>query len=107
MFRLAPHFENGRGKSPYDPKMLSVSLLLGELDELQEAVAFSQQGAAASERLFILQQRPQQQLSPSVPWQTESFTLALRLISWGGTLLFSVHWGTIIQSGRSSMTQDG
>ncbi|XP_069020897.1 semaphorin-3aa [Embiotoca jacksoni] len=32
IFRLASHFENGRGKSPYDPKMLSASLLLdGEL----------------------------------------------------------------------------
>uniref|UniRef100_A0A3Q3VUD2 Sema domain, immunoglobulin domain (Ig), short basic domain, secreted, (semaphorin) 3Aa n=1 Tax=Mola mola TaxID=94237 RepID=A0A3Q3VUD2_MOLML len=32
IFRLAPHFENGRGKSPYDPKMLSASLLIdGEL----------------------------------------------------------------------------
>uniref|UniRef100_A0A8C5G285 Sema domain, immunoglobulin domain (Ig), short basic domain, secreted, (semaphorin) 3Aa n=1 Tax=Gouania willdenowi TaxID=441366 RepID=A0A8C5G285_GOUWI len=32
IFRLALHFENGRGKSPYDPKMLSASLLLdGEL----------------------------------------------------------------------------
>ncbi|XP_067346577.1 semaphorin-3aa isoform X2 [Channa argus] len=31
-FRLASHFENGRGKSPYDPKMLSASLLIdGEL----------------------------------------------------------------------------
>lgn len=33
VFRLGPHFENGRGKSPYDPKMLSVSLLLGKSDE--------------------------------------------------------------------------
>lgn len=32
IFRMAPHFENGRGKSPYDPKMLSASLLIdGEL----------------------------------------------------------------------------
>uniref|UniRef100_A0A3B4YJE8 Sema domain, immunoglobulin domain (Ig), short basic domain, secreted, (semaphorin) 3Aa n=1 Tax=Seriola lalandi dorsalis TaxID=1841481 RepID=A0A3B4YJE8_SERLL len=32
IFRLASHFENGRGKSPYDPKMLSASLLIdGEL----------------------------------------------------------------------------
>uniref|UniRef100_A0A669F539 Sema domain, immunoglobulin domain (Ig), short basic domain, secreted, (semaphorin) 3Aa n=1 Tax=Oreochromis niloticus TaxID=8128 RepID=A0A669F539_ORENI len=32
IFRLASQFENGRGKSPYDPKMLSASLLLdGEL----------------------------------------------------------------------------
>uniref|UniRef100_A0A673BJF7 Semaphorin-3A-like n=1 Tax=Sphaeramia orbicularis TaxID=375764 RepID=A0A673BJF7_9TELE len=32
IFRLAQHFENGRGKSPYDPKMLSASLLIdGEL----------------------------------------------------------------------------
>uniref|UniRef100_H3D0C1 Sema domain, immunoglobulin domain (Ig), short basic domain, secreted, (semaphorin) 3Aa n=1 Tax=Tetraodon nigroviridis TaxID=99883 RepID=H3D0C1_TETNG len=32
VFRLASHFENGRGKSPYDPKMLSASLLIdGEL----------------------------------------------------------------------------
>ncbi|XP_057709584.1 semaphorin-3aa isoform X2 [Corythoichthys intestinalis] len=32
IFRLASHFENGRGKSPYDPKMLSSSLLIdGEL----------------------------------------------------------------------------
>lgn len=31
IFRLdANYFENGRGKSPYDPKMLSSSLLLGE-----------------------------------------------------------------------------
>ncbi|TKS65203.1 Semaphorin-3aa Semaphorin-1A [Collichthys lucidus] len=28
IFRLASHFENGRGKSPYDPKMLSASLLI-------------------------------------------------------------------------------
>lgn len=47
--------------------------------------------------------------SPPPPslWQTESCTLAHLLISWGGTLLFSVHWETIIQSERSSMTQDG
>lgn len=32
IFRLASHFENGRGKSPYDPKMLSASLLIGEFD---------------------------------------------------------------------------
>uniref|UniRef100_A0A669DV85 Sema domain, immunoglobulin domain (Ig), short basic domain, secreted, (semaphorin) 3Aa n=1 Tax=Oreochromis niloticus TaxID=8128 RepID=A0A669DV85_ORENI len=32
IFRLASQFENGRGKSPYDPKMLSASLLLGEFD---------------------------------------------------------------------------
>lgn len=32
IFRLTQHFENGRGKSPYDPKMLSASLLIdGEL----------------------------------------------------------------------------
>uniref|UniRef100_A0A8C6NK83 Sema domain, immunoglobulin domain (Ig), short basic domain, secreted, (semaphorin) 3Aa n=1 Tax=Nothobranchius furzeri TaxID=105023 RepID=A0A8C6NK83_NOTFU len=32
VFRLASLFENGRGKSPYDPKMLSASLLIdGEL----------------------------------------------------------------------------
>ncbi|XP_077357527.1 semaphorin-3aa isoform X2 [Festucalex cinctus] len=32
IFRLASLFENGRGKSPYDPKMLSASLLIdGEL----------------------------------------------------------------------------
>ncbi|KAG7272288.1 hypothetical protein CRUP_018586 [Coryphaenoides rupestris] len=32
IFRLATHFENGRGKSPYDPKMLSSSLMIdGEL----------------------------------------------------------------------------
>lgn len=32
IFRLASQFENGRGKSPYDPKMLSASLLIdGEL----------------------------------------------------------------------------
>ncbi|CAL8318423.1 unnamed protein product [Lota lota] len=32
IFRLASHFENGRGKSPYDPKMLSSSLMIdGEL----------------------------------------------------------------------------
>uniref|UniRef100_A0A3Q3B048 Sema domain, immunoglobulin domain (Ig), short basic domain, secreted, (semaphorin) 3Aa n=1 Tax=Kryptolebias marmoratus TaxID=37003 RepID=A0A3Q3B048_KRYMA len=32
IFRLAAQFENGRGKSPYDPKMLSASLLIdGEL----------------------------------------------------------------------------
>uniref|UniRef100_A0A8B9KK45 Semaphorin-3aa-like n=1 Tax=Astyanax mexicanus TaxID=7994 RepID=A0A8B9KK45_ASTMX len=32
VFRLDTHFENGRGKSPYDPKMLSSSLLIdGEL----------------------------------------------------------------------------
>uniref|UniRef100_UPI003AAA5A66 semaphorin-3aa isoform X3 n=1 Tax=Centroberyx gerrardi TaxID=166262 RepID=UPI003AAA5A66 len=32
IFRLESHFENGRGKSPYDPKMLSASLLIdGEL----------------------------------------------------------------------------
>ncbi|XP_068162800.1 semaphorin-3aa isoform X2 [Antennarius striatus] len=32
IFRLASYFENGRGKSPYDPKMLSASLLIdGEL----------------------------------------------------------------------------
>lgn len=32
IFRLASQFENGRGKSPYDPKMLSASLLLGKFD---------------------------------------------------------------------------
>ncbi|XP_067110202.1 semaphorin-3aa isoform X2 [Osmerus mordax] len=32
IFRLEPYFENGRGKSPYDPKMLSASILIdGEL----------------------------------------------------------------------------
>ncbi|KAK7886152.1 hypothetical protein WMY93_025773 [Mugilogobius chulae] len=32
VFRMTQHFENGRGKSPYDPKMLSASLLIdGEL----------------------------------------------------------------------------
>lgn len=32
IFRMTTHFENGRGKSPYDPKMLSASLLIdGEL----------------------------------------------------------------------------
>uniref|UniRef100_A0A8C6U5S3 Sema domain, immunoglobulin domain (Ig), short basic domain, secreted, (semaphorin) 3Aa n=2 Tax=Neogobius melanostomus TaxID=47308 RepID=A0A8C6U5S3_9GOBI len=32
IFRMTQHFENGRGKSPYDPKMLSASLLIdGEL----------------------------------------------------------------------------
>uniref|UniRef100_A0A8C7Z1F6 Sema domain, immunoglobulin domain (Ig), short basic domain, secreted, (semaphorin) 3Aa n=1 Tax=Oryzias sinensis TaxID=183150 RepID=A0A8C7Z1F6_9TELE len=32
IFRLASQFENGRGKSPYDPKMLSASILIdGEL----------------------------------------------------------------------------
>ncbi|KAM8883600.1 semaphorin-3aa isoform 1-T1 [Synchiropus picturatus] len=32
IFRLGSHYENGRGKSPYDPKMLSSSLLIdGEL----------------------------------------------------------------------------
>lgn len=25
------HFENGRGKSPYDPKLLTASLLIGTL----------------------------------------------------------------------------
>lgn len=30
MFRLEPHVENGRGKSPYDPKLLTASLLIGE-----------------------------------------------------------------------------
>ncbi|KAM6984809.1 semaphorin-3aa [Aplochiton taeniatus] len=32
IFRMAAYFENGRGKSPYDPKMLSASLMIdGEL----------------------------------------------------------------------------
>ncbi len=32
IFRLdASYFENGRGKSPYDPTMQSSSLLIGEL----------------------------------------------------------------------------
>lgn len=30
VFRLEPHVENGRGKSPYDPKLLTASLLIGE-----------------------------------------------------------------------------
>lgn len=30
MFRLEPHIENGRGKSPYDPKLLTASMLIGE-----------------------------------------------------------------------------
>ncbi len=30
VFRLAPHIENGRGKSPYDPKLLTASMLIGE-----------------------------------------------------------------------------
>uniref|UniRef100_A0A667Z3Y7 Sema domain, immunoglobulin domain (Ig), short basic domain, secreted, (semaphorin) 3Ab n=1 Tax=Myripristis murdjan TaxID=586833 RepID=A0A667Z3Y7_9TELE len=28
VFRLEPHIENGRGKSPYDPKLLTASLLI-------------------------------------------------------------------------------
>lgn len=40
-------------------------------------------------------------------WQMESCTLAHLLISWDGTLLFSVPWETIIQSELSSMIQDG
>lgn len=40
-------------------------------------------------------------------WQMESCTLAHLLISWEGTLLFSVPWETIIQSEQSSMIQDG
>uniref|UniRef100_A0A669DLH9 Sema domain, immunoglobulin domain (Ig), short basic domain, secreted, (semaphorin) 3Ab n=1 Tax=Oreochromis niloticus TaxID=8128 RepID=A0A669DLH9_ORENI len=32
VFRLEPHVENGRGKSPYDPKLLTASMLIdGEL----------------------------------------------------------------------------
>nr|XP_029136724.1 semaphorin-3ab-like [Labrus bergylta] len=32
VFRLEPHIENGRGKSPYDPKLLTASMLIdGEL----------------------------------------------------------------------------
>uniref|UniRef100_A0A8C6PMA4 Sema domain, immunoglobulin domain (Ig), short basic domain, secreted, (semaphorin) 3Ab n=1 Tax=Nothobranchius furzeri TaxID=105023 RepID=A0A8C6PMA4_NOTFU len=32
LFRLEPHVENGRGKSPYDPKLLTASMLIdGEL----------------------------------------------------------------------------
>lgn len=30
VFRLEPHVENGRGKSPYDPKLLTASMLIGE-----------------------------------------------------------------------------
>ncbi len=30
VFRLEPHIENGRGKSPYDPKLLTASMLIGE-----------------------------------------------------------------------------
>lgn len=31
VFRLEPLIENGRGKSPYDPKLLTASMLIGEL----------------------------------------------------------------------------
>lgn len=30
VFRLESHIENGRGKSPYDPKLLTASMLIGE-----------------------------------------------------------------------------
>lgn len=40
-------------------------------------------------------------------WQMENCTLAHLLISWEGTLLFSVRWEIIIQSGQNSMIQDG
>lgn len=30
IFRLEQHIENGRGKSPYDPKLLTASMLIGE-----------------------------------------------------------------------------
>lgn len=30
VFRLEPHVENGRGKSPYDPKLLTASMLIGK-----------------------------------------------------------------------------
>lgn len=30
VFRLEPHIENGRGKSPYDPKLLTASMLIGK-----------------------------------------------------------------------------
>lgn len=30
MFKLEPLVENGRGKSPYDPKLLTASMLIGE-----------------------------------------------------------------------------
>lgn len=30
VFRLEPLVENGRGKSPYDPKLLTASMLIGE-----------------------------------------------------------------------------
>lgn len=32
VFRLEPHVENGRGKSPYDPKLLTASMLIGEFN---------------------------------------------------------------------------
>ena len=39
VFRLEPHVENGRGKSPYDPKLLTASMLLGEFKERMHGAA--------------------------------------------------------------------
>lgn len=34
VFRLEPHIENGRGKSPYDPRLTTSSMLIGECQRL-------------------------------------------------------------------------
>lgn len=54
IFRLASHFENGRGKSPYDPKMLSASILIGEFDPLPCRVQESTLRPSAPNSAFSL-----------------------------------------------------
>lgn len=96
IFRLASQFENGRGKSPYDPKMLSASLLLGEFDHcLYQLKEHVHRGDSS---LF---------LTETTHRQMESCTLEHLLISWEGTLPFSVPSEIIIPSEQSSMIRDG
>lgn len=40
VFRLEPHVENGRGKSPYDPKLLTASMLIGEFETGYTVLSF-------------------------------------------------------------------
>lgn len=97
IFRLASQFENGRGKSPYDPKMLSASLLLGKFDVCFYYFQGGRSHFRAGHVFLTILSR----------WQMESCTRVHLLTSWEGTLPFSVRWEIIIQSEQSSMIQDG
>lgn len=100
IFRLdANYFENGRGKSPYDPKMQSSSLLIGEpvRDVVVLALNCSHSVICGLTGDFML-------LSVC---QMENCTLERQQTSWDETLPFSEHSGHNIQSELSSMIPDG